>query len=115
MTHLAVPYSAFLVEELLILILEFYSQVLVFSEHDLLQISPKLASDLPLKANFPAVYCKENEFIMPAICEVQDKFFVTSSDCKVKCPLLEFLIIKFVFFQCLSQLHLNGRLYSLGN
>lgn len=38
---------------------------------------------------------------MPAICEVQDKFFVMSSDRKVKCPLLEFLIIKFVFFSAL--------------
>lgn len=55
------------VEELLILILlEFYSQALVFSEHALLQIQPKFSIIYSLQ-NFPAITVKEAEFTMQAI------------------------------------------------
>lgn len=59
-------------EEFLILILlEFYSQVLVFSERNLLKIQPKLLK-------LPSTHCKTSQQLL-AICEVPGKLFVIAS------------------------------------
>lgn len=81
-------------EEFLILILELYSQVLVFSEHDLLQISPKLSSHLPSTHYKTSQF---TEFTMQCV-KNKENFLEFQATAKDKRSQLVFLTIEFEIF-----------------